>query len=336
MARGTVYNRVYNDQEWSLVNKENKNIMEDFLEEYKQQKKKKSTIDQYKNDIRIVLIYILKELNNKCILELSKKDFRRFNLWLQDKGMSAARVNRMMSATRSMLAFCEDDDDYDYDLNVATKVKGLPKEEVREIYFLTNEQVTIIREELKKRGDYIKMLLLDLAYDSGARRNELYQVKKEGLLDRNNTNIVTGKRGKKFPLIYFSRTKESLKLYLEQRGDDDIESLWVKVQSSGERKEVSYETIYEWFVYMSKVLKELTGEDIPFNVHSLRHSCLQALSDGTHYVLKELGKEKMELSELKILVNHSNVATTESYLKDNSLDVLESAFGIKIQNNETQ
>ena len=27
--------------------------------------------------------------------------------------MSSARVNRMMSAVRSMLTFCEDDDDYE-------------------------------------------------------------------------------------------------------------------------------------------------------------------------------------------------------------------------------
>ena len=35
MARGTVYNRVYNEEDWKLVSKENKNIMEDFLEEYR-------------------------------------------------------------------------------------------------------------------------------------------------------------------------------------------------------------------------------------------------------------------------------------------------------------
>lgn len=332
MARGTVYNRIFNEEDWLQVNQDNKNIMEDFLEEYKQQKKKQSTIDQYKNDIRIVLIYVLKQLKNKCVLELTKKDFRRFNLWLQEKGMSASRVNRMMSAVRSMLTFCEDDDDYEYDVNVALKVKGLPKEDVREIYFLTDEQVVLIREELRSREEYIKMLLLDLAYDSGGRRNELYQVKKEGLLEKNNTNIVIGKRGKKFPLLYFSRTKESLKLYLEQRGEDDIESLWVVGKK--EKRMVSYQTIYEWFVYMSEILKELTGEDIPFNAHSLRHSLINNLHDGTHYILTELGRDKIELNELKLLVNHSNISTTESYLRDNSNDLLESTFGIKITNKD--
>lgn len=330
MARGTVYNRVYNEEDWKLVNKDNKNIMEDFLEEYRQQKKKKSTLDQYKNDIRIVLIYILKEINNKNLLELSKKDFRRFNLWCQDKGMSASRVNRLMSAIRSMLTFCEDDDDYDYDQNVARKVKGLTKESVREIQFLTDEQVYLLREELRKREDYIKMLLLDLAYDSAGRRNELYQVEKEGLLERNNTNIVIGKRGKKFPLLYFSRTKESLELYLNQRGEDDIKSLWVVGKEN--KREVSYNTLYEWFVYMAKLLHELTGEDVPFNAHSLRHTSLENLSNGTHYLLKELGVEKLELDKLKVFAHHENVNTTEGYLKDSSNNVLENTFGIKIQN----
>ena len=330
MARGTVYNRVYNEEDWKLVSKENKNIMEDFLEEYRQQKKKQSTLDQYRNDIRIVLIYILKELNNKCLLELTKKDFRRFNLWLQDKGMSSARVNRMMSAVRSMLTFCEDDDDYDYDQNVARKVKGLAKEPVRDIQFLTDEHISLLREELKNRKDYVKMLLLDLAYDSAGRRNELYQVKKEGLLDKNNTNIVIGKRGKKFPLIYFSRTKESLKLYLDERGEDDIESLWVVGKK--EKREVSYQTLYEWFVYMADLLHELIGEDIPFGPHSLRHSSLENLSNGTHYLLKELGVETLELEQLKVYAHHSDISTTSSYLRDNSNDLLESTFGIKITN----
>lgn len=328
MARGTVYNRVYTKELWDKVSKLNKNVMEDFLEEYKQQKKKQSTLDQYKNDIRIVLIYIFLELENKYILELTKKDFRRFNLWLQEKGMSSARVNRMMSSTRSMLTFCEDDDDYEYDQNVAKKVKGLQKEAVREIYFLTDIQITTLREELRKREDYAKMLLLDLAYDSAGRRNELFQVKKEGLLDKNNTNIVVGKRGKKFPLLYFSRTKESLKLYLNSRGEDDIESLWVS--GIGAKREVSYQSIYDWFVTMANILHELTGEDIPFNPHSLRHSSLENLSNGTHYVLKELGVDKLELEQLKVYAHHTDISTTSSYLRNDENDVLESTFGIKI------
>ena len=44
MARGKVYNKVYNEELWKQVNKENKAIMNDFLDEYKQRKKSKKTI----------------------------------------------------------------------------------------------------------------------------------------------------------------------------------------------------------------------------------------------------------------------------------------------------
>ena len=47
MARGKVYNKVYTPEKWELVNEENKNIIEDFLTEYKQQKKSDNTIKQY-------------------------------------------------------------------------------------------------------------------------------------------------------------------------------------------------------------------------------------------------------------------------------------------------
>lgn len=328
--RGRVYNRTFNEEDWKLVNKENKALMEDYLIELKANKKKETTIAQYKNDLRIILIFILKELNNKSILELNKKHFRNMSLWMIDNlKVSNARTNRLMSAVRSMLTFAEEDEDYDYDLNYASKVKGLPKESVRDIQFLTDEQVSKIRDYLKKHEEYQKMVLLDLAYDSAGRRNELSQVCKEGLLDKNFTNTVIGKRGKKFPLIYFSRTKESLKLWLDQRGEDDIESLWV-IGKGENKKEASYETLYDWFIYMAKVLEKLEDKATPFNAHSFRHSALENLGNGTHYVLREIGKEKLELNELKVYAHHSDVSTTSSYLKNDENNILAQTFGIKL------
>lgn len=330
MARGRVYNKIYTKEEWDLVNEENKDLMEDYLVEMRASKKKDGTIKQYKNDLRIILIYIYRKLKNKSILELNKKNFRNINLWfIEELGLSNARANRLMSAVRSMLDFAEDDDDYEYESNFAKKVKGLPKEEVREIVFLTNEQISKLREKLIELKDYQKLVLLDLSYDSAGRRNELAQVLKEGLLERNNTNTVVGKRGKKFPLIYFSRTKESLKLWLDQRGEDDINSLWV-LGKDDKKREASYENLYDWFIYMAKLLEDIEGKETPFNPHSLRHSALENLSKGTHYLLKELGKEKLELNELRVYAHHGDVSTTQSYLKNDENDILSKTFGIDI------
>lgn len=331
MARGRVYNRTFNEEDWKQVNKLNKNLIDDFCIEMKSNKKKDSTIYQYYNDLRIIAIYVLKELGNKPIIELNKKHFRNINLWfMNDLGLSSARCNRLMSAVRSMLDFAENDDDYDYDINYAKKVKGLAKEEVREIVFLTDEQIMKLRERLKEEKKYSHLLLLDLAYDSAGRRNECYQVLKDGLLERNHTNIVVGKRGKKFPLLYFDNTHESLKLYLDERGEDDIESLWV-VGKGETKKEASYNTLYHWVVQMAEIISEIEGKEIPFNPHSLRHSALENMKNGSHYMCKKLGKtEGFDLNELKVFAHHESVETTMSYLKRDDNNVLEKMFGITL------
>lgn len=323
--------QVFSSEKWKLVNNENKLLLEDFLTELRSNKKSEGTIKQYRADIRLVFCYLLTDMSNKYILELNKKDFRRINLWMLDRGVSNARANRLMSAIRSMLDFAEEDDDYDFDINYAKKVKGLSKEPVREIIFITDEQVYKLRERLREMKKYQWMCLLDLAYDSAGRKNELYQVEKHGLLDKNVTNVVVGKRAKKFKLMYFDRTKESLKLWLDQRGDDDIDCLWVK-QIGNVNYEITNNCLYDWFVEMSKILSDVEGKEIEFSTHSFRHSSLDNLSQGTHYICSKLGKDKgFDISELKLLANHSDISTTMSYLKNRDDELLSAAFGVNIE-----
>lgn len=332
MGRGRVYNSIFNEEEWKQVNEENKIMLEDFLEEYRQRQKKLTTIAQYKNDLRIVFLYVYRKLKNHSILELTKKDFRRFSLYLTDElGVSNARANRLMSAVRSLLTYIEDDDDYDYDNNLAKKVKGLPKEAVRineDDFFLSFDQIMKLREELIKRDRLQDAAMLMLFFDSGGRRNEIFQVKKEGLLEGNRTNIVIGKRGKKFSLIYLNDTKELIKRYLEQRGEDDIDSLWISGKDD-HKKSITYNTIYERVVSMSKVLSEIEGKDIEFFPHSLRHSRIECLLQGEDQrIVDENGKpKKFSLEQVQKTANHSDPKTTQMYAKDHTDEEIDSMFG---------
>jgi len=308
--------------------------VEDFLLEYKQRKKKQTTLDQYRNDLRIIMIYTLDRCDNKSILEMTKRDFRNFSLFLSDEcQMSSSRCNRMMSCARSLLAFAEDDDEYEYDVNMAKKVKGLQREYVREIFFLSNELVFQICDKLVEREDYQKAALLMLLFDSAGRKNEVAQVQKHSFLDdtKNCTNKVVGKRGKIFTLLYFGKTKEYVKLWLKQRGEDNIDSLWII--GSGENKHIATaENIYDWTVSMRKVAFEITGKDMDFNVHSLRHSSLECYSDGSHYVCQEANDGKgFPVEKLKLIAHHESIDTTNGYLKDKSDEELENMFGIKLE-----
>ena len=278
MARSRgVYNRIYTPEKWGQVNPENKSILQDFLAEYKQQKKAESTINAYYQDGRIILIYILEHHNNKYILDMTKKDFRNFSLWLtEDCKLSSNRANRLKATVNSMLDFCENDDDYDYEVNTAKKVKGIPKVKVKtneDNFFFTFKEFIEVRNALVDKGDLQTAVLWSISFDSAGRRNEVAQILKKGLVDSNKTNIVVGKRGKRFPLVYLDDTKKLIRQYLEQRGEDDVDSLWYK-QVGDNRYSVNSEVLYSRIVKCSKILSEIRGEEVDIFPHSIRHSRL--------------------------------------------------------------
>ncbi|WP_300449634.1 site-specific integrase [Fusobacterium sp.] len=196
--------------------------------ELKAQGKAEGTIYQYGNDLKIICVYILNELENKEFYKLKKKHFRNMVLYFQELGMSSARINRLMSAVRTLLEFASNEDDYEdeFQINYASKIKGLQKENVRNIVFLNWEQIKWLYDELLSRQRYTEALLLALAIDSAGRKNELFQVKKNSItMNGNFTNEVIGKRGKKFKLMYNELTKEAYTYFMDWRGEDDIEEL---------------------------------------------------------------------------------------------------------------
>lgn len=332
MARGRIYNNFYTPELWAQVNKENKLIIDDFIAEYKQRKKSKNTIYSYFQDLRIIMIYILKEHQNKSVLEMTKKDFRGMSLYFTDEcGMSSARANRLKSSINSLLTFCEEDDDYDYEVNMAKKVAGIPRERVRDNdddFFFTFDEFVKVRDILVEKGKLQSAVLWSLGFDSAGRRNELFQVEKHGLLDGNKTNVVVGKRGKKFFLVYLDDTKELIKQYLEQRGDDDIDSLWYK-NLDGKKVPVTSEALYDRICSISKILSEVRGEECNIFPHTLRHSRLECLAQGTDTrLLDENGNpKKFPLEQVQVFAHHSDVSTTQSYLRDHSEDTINSMFG---------
>ena len=333
MARSRgVYNRIYTDEKWAEVNPDNKAIMEDFLTELRQQKKSPNTINAYRYDLKLIFIKILEDFDNKSVLEMSKKDFRRLNIWFDDSGMSPARCNRLHSSINSMLTFCEEDDDYDYEVNYSKKVRGVPNEKVKtndDDFFFTFDEFIKTRDILVERGRLQDAVLWSLMYDSGARRNEVFQVKKQGLLDGNKTNIVRGKRGKTFPLIYLDDTRELIKRYLEQRGEDNIDSLWIK--GSGDNKsEVDSSTLYDRIVSISRILSEVRGEEVNIFPHSCRHSRIECLKRGWDNRLKDMdGNNKVfPLDQIQVFVHHSDISTTQSYTRDTSEETINEMFGI--------
>lgn len=324
------YNQIFDEEIYESVNQDNKFLLEDYMLELKSKGRAEKTISQYAFDIRMMYCYIHENMNNKSILNLKKRDFRNFFLMLQETGKSSSRINRVQSSIRNLLEFAVDDeDDYeDYIQNPMKKIKSIEKMEVRNIVFLTDEQVTFLINYLIEHDKLQQALYVSLSYDSAGRRNEIHQVTKDGFLDDGvfKTCSVIGKRAKQFPLMYGQRTKDIAKMYLEQRGEDNIHSLWITGKGEDKRM-VASDTLYVYAVGFRTILENEYNEDIPMNSHSLRHSSLENYEVGSHHSLKAMGKDKLDLNTLRILANHENVDTTMSYLKNKDEDILNDLFG---------
>lgn len=322
-------NNLYSNEVYEKVNKESKLVLEDYILELKAKGRAVKTIEQYVFDIRMYLCYICENANNKSILELKKRDFRNFFLMLQETGKSSARINRVQSSLRNLLEFVVDDEDEyeDYYQNPMKKIKSIEKNPTREIVFLEDKEIDYLLNYLIEHNKIQKALYVSLSYDSAGRRNEIIQVEKYSFLDneKSTTNEVIGKRSKKFTLMYSNRTKEIAKKWLEERGEDDIDSLWVSYYN-GKARPLRYETLYAWAISFRSILESEYDKDLPLNPHSFRHSSLENYENGTHHTLKYLGEDKLDINTLRILANHNDISITQSYLKDKDSEVLNDLF----------
>lgn len=322
------YNKIYDEEIYKLVNNESKLILEDYMLELEARKLAVKSRQQYLADLKMFLVYTQQNINNKSILDLKKRDYRNFFLMMSNDGKSSARINRVQSSIRNLLEFVVmDDDEYpDFQVNAMKKIKGVPKETVREIVFLTADQVEFLFEYLLKNKMYQKALYLSISLDSAGRRNEVYQVTKTPLLEKNNkTNVVEGKRGKKFSLMLTQRSHDIFEKYIEQRGDDDIESLWITGKGE-DKRELGYDSLYNYAISFRAILEAEFEEDIPLNSHSLRHTSLELYETGEHYALKYMGKDRLDINTLRILANHEDISITQSYLRNKDSEVLDDLF----------
>lgn len=325
-----VYNRIYTEQKWEQVNKFNKNLLADYIAQIKSEGKSEGTVKQYLNNARIVMIYVLEELDNKPMYKLTRKHFRNFVLYLQENGLSPARINSLLTISRNLLNFGMEDEDYEEEFEDTKlrpdRIKGMQKEKRRDIVFLSDKEVHLIIEGFIEKKRYQQALFIALAYDSCSRRNELYQLKRSDLSVDSNISVskVRGKRGKEYRPMYNDLTKRVLALVEEHR-TDDTDYLWT-TKSNGEVVEASYESLYAWVMQARKILEEKTGEYKEFNAHSFRHSTAQNLKDGSHYLCKKMGGA-LDLDIIQKLMNHSDISTTQSYLKQDDEGELLAVFG---------
>lgn len=326
MGRKTVQHKYFTKEKWEKVNSDNVNIVEEFMNYLSAIGKSKQTQVKYFNNLQIFFVWVLDNLKNKFIVDINKKDIMKWQNSLMVLGLSSSRIRVLRSSVSSLCNYIENmcDEEYPNFRNIVNKVPAPKLEYIREKTYLDIEEFEIIKQELINREDWQKLVYFCLSYDSASRRNEVYGVLKDIDFINNKTCIVRGKGGKTFPLYFSDETKEYIKKWLEIRGEDNCNKLFI-IKNGQKVKEAKYSTLYTWCETFSKILKEKTGKDVVIYPHSFKANRLSHL----YY------DSKLPINVIQEYGHHESSETTlKSYIEKRNDDVINQVFKLDNENND--
>lgn len=310
------------ETEWSLVNKFNRDITEEFLQ---QQHLSDKTLLQYKSGLKQFFRFVHDQCANKPLYELKARDALKYQNFLMARGLSSSAVKLKRSVVSSLCGFLElyYGEDYPLFRNIYNKqIPNPPKALVNEKKPLTEEELQLIIKTLEEREEWQMLAYLQFSYSTGARREEVRLLLKEVVtydkvkdkayyLTHNIRCKGRSKIGKIRKLVFGDAAMDALKKWLEFRGEDDCPYVFVKKTKEGKVNQVNPTTFNYW---CSEIFSEIVGRRV--HPHQLRST------RATHLVTVE-GKN---IESAQALLGHESSETTKVYVVKEGSDDLDNAF----------
>lgn len=176
--------------------------------------------------------------------------------------------------------------------DTAIIIKNVPEVDIRKIFAALSRP-----EQLVTFTGIRDLAMVSLLLDSGIRRGELLSITLSGLDMVNMRVTVNGKTGKR--IAYFSEAcKKPLNDYIKRRAvefEGNEDALWIG--RDGDPIGIST------FASLMQRIKTVSG--VEFHAHQLRHTFALMMSS------------KVSAFELKELMGHKNIATTQIYVQNN-------------------
>lgn len=326
------------EQEWLQCNEYNRKIMDEFLKNSTQLSPQ--TIKSYRSNLMIWFNYVRENLDNKSQTEIKSRDYMFYQNHLINLEHSSSDIKNKRAAVSSLnnyiVLFYSDV----YPMFRNFIVRGMPQPEksfVREKKPPTKEEFSKLISELERLEEWQKIAWLKFSFDTGCRRAESRQLLKEVATyepvtkvknvelpdgteeDRTITFYQThkirckgkGKTGKVRKLKFSEDTYNSIKKWLEVRGDDDCPYVFV-AKSSGAINQISQSALNVW---CSGQFSQIVGRRI--HPHILREA------RATSIVVEE-GRD---ITAAQKLLGHNDISTTNIYvIRDDDEEDLDDLF----------
>jgi integrase len=296
------------DETWKLVNEDYRSLVEEYISVQAHSPKTKM---QYKSGLRQFGFYIYKNMNNKPLHEISKRDFLRYISYLRDtRKMSSSGIAMKKACVSSLCNYIENvvaDDDKNYKTfrNFTRGLPAITKNQVFNKVKISKEDFDLMMQVLLDDKNYLGAAWVAFAFNVGARRAEIPQFKTEIVnypFSEGQNYIMShivrlkgrGEDGKLEPYMVNEEAIKYINLWLEKRGYEHEHIFTAKYQGTINAVSDS------WANEFCKVtLSNILGRRI--NPHIFKSSCIT-------YLL-EVKKIPIELVS-KFVAHHENIATT--------------------------
>ena len=326
------------DEMWNEVNKFNRDIAEEFVENQSHLSDK--SVIQYKSALRIFFWWVYEKLDNKKVIEIKKKEFIKYLNWLTNRGLSDSAIKMKKSVISSLCSYIMNyyEDEYPtFRTFVTSEMKVVQTGYVNEKNPLTTEEYNNLCKQLEELGEWQKLAWLKFSYSTGCRRAEARQLLKEvveyspivkqvTLVDEDGKEYQAeslsykthkirckgrSKVGKVRQLQFGQDAMDAIKKWLEVRGDDDCPYVFV-VKNKEEVHQVGETVFNNW---CSGLLTKLVGRRV--HPHLLRES------RATNIVVEE--HKSLETAQ-KLLGHESSETTSKHYVIREDTDDADEAF----------
>jgi integrase len=329
------------EQQWLQCNEFNRNLRDEFINNSVELSD--DSLKAYKSNLAIWFNWVRENLNNKKHVEVKSIEFKRYQNWLINLGHSSSDIANKRAAVSSLnnyiLLYYEDD----YPTFRQFINKGIKKPEkafVNEKIPPTKAELQMMLDKLEEsdiKDKYMKIAYLKFTFETGCRRSETMQIRKDIINAKPIVKTIKvknedgneeekevkyyltpklrckgqGKTGKIRQLKFSDYAMDAFKKWLEVRGDDDCEYMFV-TKYKGEVKQVSRTTFNLW---ASDIFTPLLGRR--FHPHILREA--RATS-----IVVEDGKN---IEAAQRLLGHASSETTQIYvIKDDDSEESDELF----------
>lgn len=268
-----------------------------------------NTIKSYRDTFKIMLKYFVDieniNLSNISYNDLSKENVVNFLDYLEDvRNNSIVTRNQRLAAIHAFCRFVQfEEPEYMSSLQEILEIP-LKKSTQKIIGYLTPDAIKLLLEQpkLNQKNGLRDLLMLSLLYDTGARVQELLDIKiKDIRLDNPSIIKLYGKGAKVREVPIMSNTKKLLKEYIIKNKKSSEQYLFESsVNKKFSRKGICY--IIDKYVSSARQVSNIIPAKV--NPHMFRHTkAMHLLQSGVNLIY------------IRDFLGHTDIQTTEIYAK---------------------